>query len=328
MKRMRQFLTTLVVVWTAASIATYIYSQQQNIPSWIAIAVLPAFLAEVAFYLVSGFEAVRKAFDRLGTKPLRAAILAVSAVVPYLIESPRTGTFRLSSFLALLAVSLVASFWYAWLRPSLPADLLFLAFLAAVYLSKLFAEVYGQPAPHVPLAVLGQLMWIRLGIMALFSLRSIEDPRFGFVPTKQEWRIGFLYYLYFLPVGGALAYLLGFAHFHLPELEWWKLVLLASGTFLAFLWVVALSEEFFFRAFLQRLLVRSLRSDIGGLIVASVLFGLAHLPFRHQFPNWRFAIVAGVGGVFYGLSFLKAQSVRASMVTHALVVTTWRMFFA
>ncbi len=138
------------------------------------------------------------------------------------------------------------------------------------------------------------------------SAQQFSDPRFGF----------------------ALAYLLEFAHFHLPELEWWKLVLLASGTFLAFLWVVALSEEFFFRAFLQRLLVRSLRSDIGGLIVASVLFGLAHLPFRHQFPNWRFAIVAGVGGVFYGLSFLKAQSVRASMVTHALVVTTWRMFFA
>jgi hypothetical protein len=32
--------------------------------------------------------------------------------------------------------------------------------------------------------------------------------------------------------------------------------------------------------------------------------------------------------VFYGIAFLKAQSVRASMVTHALVVTTWRMFFA
>jgi membrane protease YdiL (CAAX protease family) len=327
MKRMRQFLTTLVVVWTAAAIATYIYSQQQNIPSWIAVAVLPAFLAELVFYLAAGFEAMRKAFDRLGTKPFRAALLAASAVIPYLIESPRTGTFRLASFLALLAVALVASFWYAWIRPSLAADLLFLAFLAAVYLSKLFDQVYGQPAPHVALAILGRLMWIRLGIMAVFSLRSIENPRFGFMPSRIEWRVGFLYYLCFLPVGGVLAYLLRFVHFHPPDLEWWKLVLLAIGTFLAFLWVVALSEEFFFRAFLQRLLARSLRSEIGGLMVASVLFGLAHLPFRH-FPNWRFAIVAGASGVFYGLAFLKARSVRASMVTHALVVTTWRMFFA
>src|SRR5579864_1170070 len=104
MKRMRQFLTTLVVVWTAAAIATYIYSQQQNIPSWIAIAVLPAFLAELAFYLAAGFESMRKVFDRLGRKPFRAALLAASAVIPYLIESPRTGTFRLASFVALLAV--------------------------------------------------------------------------------------------------------------------------------------------------------------------------------------------------------------------------------
>ena len=39
------------------------------------------------------------------------------------------------------------------------------------------------------------------------------------------------------------------------------------------------------------------------------------------------AIVAGIAGVFYGIAFLQAKSVRASMVTHALVVTTWRVFF-
>jgi membrane protease YdiL (CAAX protease family) len=170
-------------------------------------------------------------------------------------------------------------------------------------------------------------MWARLGIMTVFSLRGIEDPRFGFVPSAAESRIGLLYYLFFLPVGGTLAYLLGVARFHPPSLEWWKLTLLVVGTFLAFLWVVALFEEFFFRAFLQRLLERAFGSAVG-LSVASIIFGLAHLTFRHQFPNWRFAIVAGASGVFYGLTFLKAGSVRASMVTHALVVTTWRVFFA
>src|SRR5450755_292700 len=102
MKRMRQFLTTLVVVWTAASIATYIYSQQQNIPSWIAIAVLPAFLIEAVFYLMPGFVELRKAFDRLGSKPVRAALLTAAAILPYLVESPKIGTFRLVWFLALL----------------------------------------------------------------------------------------------------------------------------------------------------------------------------------------------------------------------------------
>ena len=325
---MRQFLTTLVVVWTAASIATFVYSQQQNIPSSVAIAVLPAFLIEAIFYLMPGFEEVRRAFDRLGGKPLRAALLTASAVIPYLVEAPRTGTFRLVSFVALIAVVLAAAFWYAWIRPGIAADLLFLALIAAVYLkSKLFEQIYGQPAPHAQLAILGRLMWIRLGIMAVFSLRSIPDPRFGFVPTRSEWRVGFLYYLFFLPVGGAIAYLVRFAKFHPPAMEWWKLGLLAPATFLAFLWVVALFEEFFFRAFLQRLLATALGSEIAGLAIASVLFGLAHLKFRN-FPNWRFAIVGGVSGIFYGLAFLKARSVRAAMVTHALVVTTWRLFFA
>jgi len=326
MKQMRQFLTTLVVVWTAACIATYLYSQQQNIPAWIALAVLPAFLVEFAFYLAPGFSAVRGAFERLGSKPVQAALLTASAVIPYLIESFGTGTFRFSSLMALLAVAAVASFWYAWIRPSVPVDLLFLAFIAAVYLSKLFDQVYGHPAPHTALEILGRLMWIRVGLMAVLSLRSMEDARFGFVPTSNEWRIGVRLYLFFLPVGAAIAYLLHFARFKPPALEWWKFTLLAIGTFLAFLWVVALAEEFFFRAFLQRLLARGMRSEAIGLILASVLFGLAHLAFR-PFPNWRFAIVGGIAGVFYGLAFLQARSVRASMVTHALVVTTWRVFF-
>jgi membrane protease YdiL (CAAX protease family) len=326
MKQMRQFLTTLVVVWTAACIATYVYSHQQNIPSWIALAVLPAFLVEFAFYLAPGFPAVRRAFEELGSKPLRAALLAASAVIPYLIESFGTGMFRIASLLALLAVALVASFWYAWIRPSIPADLLFLAFMAGVYLSKLFDQIYGHPAPHAALDILGRLMWIRVGLMAVLSLRSMEDARFGFVPTPREWGIGVRQYLFFLPVGAAIAYLMHFAHFKPPALEWWKFALLVIGTFLALLWVVALAEEFFFRAFLQQLLARGMHSEAIGLIFASVLFGLAHLAFR-PFPNWRFAIIGGIAGVFYGLAFLQAGSMRASMVTHALVVTTWRVFF-
>lgn len=328
MKRMRQFLTTLLVVWTAACIATYVYSQQQNIPSWIALAVLPAFLVEFAFYLGIGFAAVRRAFDGLGSKPFRAALLAASAVIPYLIESTLLGTFSVSSFLLLLAMVSAASFWYVWISRGMPADLLFLALLGAVYLSKSFDRIYGQPAHHVALGILGKLMWIRVAIMAILSLRSVEESnRFGFVPTAREWGVGALHYLYFLPVGVALGYALRFASFHLPEFEWWKIVLLAIGTFLGFLWVVGLSEEFFFRGFLQRLLARGFHSEVMGLIVASIIFGLAHLPFR-QFPNWRFAILAGAAGIFYGLAFLKANSVRASMVTHALLVTTWRVFFA
>ena len=323
---MRQFLTTLLVVWVAASIAAYFYSEQQHIPRWILIAVLPAFLIEIACYMVPGFVSVRKAFDRLGSKSFRAALLAASALIPYLIASLGAATFTLSSFAMLAGAVMVASFWYAFIRRSIAADLLFLAFMAAIYLSKGF-DLYGRPFPHVSLAILGQLMWIRLGLLAVLSLGGMEDAHLGFVPSPSEWRIGVQWYLCFLPVGLALGYLVRFARFQPRHLEWWKFGLLLIGTFLAFLWVVGLAEEFFFRAFLQQLLAREAHSDAVGLALASLLFGLAHLSFG-LFPNWRFAVLGGVAGLFYGIAFLKARSVRASMVTHALVITTWRMLFA
>jgi CAAX protease family protein len=327
MKQMRQFLTTLSLVWIAACIAAYLYSQQQHISATIALAVVPAFLVELGFYLVPGFPSIRKTFDALGSRPLRAGLLTASGVLPYLIETSRLGTFHLLSFVELLAVILVAAFWYVWISRGLLADLLFLGFMASMYLTKLFDHVYGSPAPHVALGILGKLMWIRLGLMAVLSFRTIDDAHFGFVPSSQEWRIGAQHYLYFLPVAAALAYFERFARFHPQQLEWWKFGLLLIGTFFGILWVVALAEEFFFRAFLQQALGRGLHSETAGLLLASVLFGLAHLPFR-KFPNWRMAVIGGVLGLFCGLALLKARSVRASMVTHALVVTTWRMFFS
>jgi membrane protease YdiL (CAAX protease family) len=328
---MRQFLTTLSLVWIAACIGAYVYSHQQHISSTLVFAVLPAFLVELAFYLVPGFGSVRKRFDAFASRPRRAPLLAASGVIPYLIESLGTRTFHLVAFLELLALVLLAAFWYVSARQmsgrNTLADLLFLTFMAAVYLSRPFDRIYGQPAPHVPLAILGQLMWIRLGLMAVLSLRSLEDAHFGFFPTREEWRIGVQHFLFFLPIGSVLIYLVQLGEFHPHPLPWWRFGLLLLLTFWGILWVVSLAEEFFFRAFLQRVIARGTHSEMVGLLAAAALFGLAHLPF-HKFPNWRLGIVAGALGVFCGLSLLRARSVRASMVTHALVATTWRMFFS
>jgi uncharacterized protein len=324
---MRQFWTTLSLVWIAACIAAYVYSQQQHISSTVALAVVPAFLVELAFYLVPGFASVRKTFDELASKPLRASLFAASGLIPYLIEALGTRTFHLVSFVELLALVLVAAFWYVGISRGMAADLLFLGFMAAAYLSKQFDHIYGQPAPHVPLGILGQLMWIRLGLMAVLSLRSLEEERFGFVPTREEWRIGAENFVYFLPIGAALVYMVRLGEFHLHPRSWWTFAATLVLTFWGILWVVSLAEEFFFRAFLQRVIARGTHSQIAGLLIAAALFGLVHLPFR-KFPNWRLAIVALALGLFCGLSLLRARSVRASMVTHALAATMWRIFFS
>jgi len=292
-----------------------------------AFAVTPAFLLELSFYLVPGFVEVRKSFDALGSKALRGALLLGSSVTPYLIECLRGRTFHWGRFAELFALVAIAAFWYVWMRRGLLVDCLFLSFMAAVYLSRPFDRIYGHLTPRIPLGILGQLMWIHVGLMAVLSLRSLDDAHFGFLPTSQEWRIGARHFLFFLPIGAALAYIVQLGDFHPHPLPWWKFGVYLVLTFWGIFWVVSLAEEFFFRAFLQRVIACGAHSEVVGLAAASVLFGLAHLPF-HKFPNWRMVIVTTVLGFFCGLALLRARSVRASMVTHALVATTWRMFFS
>jgi len=54
---------------------------------------------------------------------------------------------------------------------------------------------------------------------------------------------------------------------------------------------------------------------------------LAALPETRRGWNWRIVPVAACLGLFCGLAFRQARSIRASMVTHALAVTAWRLFF-
>jgi membrane protease YdiL (CAAX protease family) len=145
----------------------------------------------------------------------------------------------------------------------------------------------------------------------------MEGVNFGFWPEWREWKIGAAHFAVLLPVVFALAAWTGFATFTWPEWPWWETALRAVGTFAGILWVVALSEEFLFRGLLQRWI---------GIAGASVLFGLAHLGFR-QFPNWRFAVVAGVAGVFYGLAYRRGGGIRSAMVAHAFTVTAWKTLF-
>lgn len=276
-------------------------------------------LVELSLYAGLAFAEVRKRCEQLGAKlPLW---LILSALAPYLICSLSTGTFGWSSLALLACLAATVSFWFRLLPRKPVFDVAFLVLMAGVYLAKLFHDIYPPPVPQLRIEVLGQLMWIRLGVVAVLVFRRMEGVGFGFVPARREWVIGLRHYACFMPLGVALMYGLDFARFNPAPGFWW----IAPPTFLGMLWVVALSEEFFFRGMLQQSLVEWL-GDTAGLVVTSLLFGAVHLPFR-EFPNWEFAALAAMAGWFYGRAFIKGQGIRASMVTHALVVTTWRTLF-
>jgi membrane protease YdiL (CAAX protease family) len=316
----------LPLVWVACAVAGFLYSQQQDIPRATFWAALPAFLLEATFFYALGVERLRTRIERWPPAAVAFA-LTLAAIAPYAAASLALGSFQWRSLLWIAGLAAVASFWYV-LLPHKPAiDVLFLAFMAVVMLIKVFGDFYISPHPKLPLRALGQLMWVRTGVFAMLSVRRVKGVGFGFWPAAREWRIGATYYVMFLPVAAVLAWWLGFARPRMPSPGWEKTSFLVIATFFGVLWVLALGEEFFFRGLLQQWITTWLSSEWAGLVVTSLLFGAVHLWFR-TFPDWRFATLVAIAGVFSGLAFRQARSIRASMVTHALVVTTWRVFFA
>jgi membrane protease YdiL (CAAX protease family) len=295
-----------------------LYASFLSIPTGIAAPVALALALEACLYTGAMMGGVRARLEaRL--PPSRLALwMTLSGVVPYCIYSLACGVFDAQLLVALAVAAAVLSFWFVVFGTRRPAQFLFVAFVAVVLLLPVFSGIYTQPWPKLPLAILGQLMWTRLAVLATLSIARTKVEGFGLLPTRAEWKTGVLYFLMFLPAGALLGWAVDFASFHLKPRPWWETAAIAAATFLGMFWVVALREEFFFRGLLQPWL---------GLIATSLLFGSVHLPFR-GFPNWRFAVLAVVAGVFYGLAYRNARSVRAAMVTHALVNTAWRVFFS
>jgi membrane protease YdiL (CAAX protease family) len=319
---LRGFAFAVAGLWIVLGIAAWLYSQDQNIPRWIVVAVVPAFLIEAALYLAAGMESTRRRLELLPPGTLAVA-MTLTAPVPFAVYTLAAGLWDAPSFLTVLVLAAAAAFWFVILPRNAAVDIGFLALLAAPMIAEVFKRLYPTPMPRLALSVLGVSMWVRTGMLATLSIRRMEGIGFGLLPRGREWLLGLRYFAYFLPIGLALAVGLAFIQPEAPVFSV-RTVLVAVATFLGVLWVLALSEEFFFRGILQQQLSRSMHSEWAGLIVASILFGLVHLWFR-AFPNWRFALLATVAGVFYGLAYMRGRSIRPAMVTHALVVTTWKL---
>ncbi|MDQ6677862.1 MAG: CPBP family intramembrane metalloprotease [Acidobacteriota bacterium] len=298
--------------------AGLVYSREKGIPEWVALPVVAAFLIEFIFYLVPGFGSVRAALIRRFRPVTLAPWLVLSAVAPYMVYSLGTGQFRFTLLLALSGVAIVASYWFVVFPDKVLADLGFIALLAAVVLAKVFKQIYTPPFPHVQVDVLGHLMLIRLGASVMLLQRRFGGIRFGFIPSWRECLVGARFFVYFLPVGIPLGWWLGIVTFHGSPGPPWQ----ALAAFFGIFWVVALSEEFVFRGILQQWMARVTGNRWTGLAIASLAFGFCHLWFR-GFPNWRMALFATVAGAFWGEAFHAGRGIRASMVAHALVVTTW-----
>jgi membrane protease YdiL (CAAX protease family) len=311
------FRAALLAGWMALGVAGLVFARAKGIPLAAALPVIAAFLAEYPFYLVVGFPAVRQ---RLSS-PALPVILTGSLLLPYLLCC--LGAIRMDpvAVIRLAALGLAISLWYVILPAAALLDATLLALIGWVTLGRYFGGIYprffGQ---H--LDVLGAIGLLHVLALTLMLQRRIPETGWGFWPIQREWIIGARHYLFFLLLGGPLALALRSARFTAVPAPWWVVI----GTFFGTLWVSSLAEEFLFRGVLQRWIEDWTGHAQLALLLASIVFGLAHLWFR-GFPNWRLVPVVTVLGWLCGRARNQAGSIRASVVTHALVVTTWRTFF-
>src|SRR5581483_898765 len=147
----------------------------------------------------------------------------------------------------------------------------------------------------------------------------LPDYGFGFWPTLPDWRAGAIHFLYFIAIAFPLNLLLHATH-TVPM----RPPLAIAGYFFGALWVApALSEEYFFRGVLQGWLETWTHNRTAGLAVASLAFGSIHYFFR----GWNWVILTFILGWICGHARNQTGGIRAGVVTHSLVVATWRAFF-
>jgi membrane protease YdiL (CAAX protease family) len=325
-RALRPYFITLSCIWIGLIVAANIYAHKSpQYSHWIMAGVLPAFLFESAFFLAVGFKATRKLFSRISPPIMQSLLLWVSSFIPYLLISLTAHTFDGHSFLVICGISALVSFWWVVSPRRLVLDIAFLCVAAAVIVVRLFSWLYISPMPHFDVNVLGHLMWIRITFLAFLVQRGFKVAGVGFWPHAREWREGVLQFsIALLPLSliAVGLHVVKFAPQHLDAPLW---IGLALGYFAGTFVVVAFSEDIF-RSIITELFLQRQKPVAFAVIASALILGATHLGYR-GFPNWSFALVGAIGHLFYTIAYVRARSVRASMVAHALTVVAWRMFF-
>jgi len=182
------------------------------------------------------------------------------------------------------------------------------------------------------LLVFVALPLVIFGLAWRYSVRDFGFQRDG---LRELWRTHLPIVLIASCAVLAFNYFLGGAAAPLREGKFSALQLLA-GIPLCFIWLTieaGLVEEFFFRAFIQTRLSAWFRSEITGVILMSLIFGLAHAPgfiFRHAGaveglganPSALDAVAysittLAISGVFFGVIWARTKNLFALMLIHA-----------
>jgi membrane protease YdiL (CAAX protease family) len=277
---------------------------------------LVAILALLARPLQERLRAVfRRAPGFLWVVPLLlAAVFAAASTVVDAFSLP------LTLVVLVYAAAPVACVWF--LPPSL--DLVAVLFLWLPIEFAAGAALVPRPAQGFLHSVAYGIA-ILLGLIIFLGYRHLDGMKYNPPRRLADLRLPLIAFAFTAPVLILVGIPIGFIPPpHLPVQTAGKMAaalgIIFAGT--------ALPEEILFRALIQNLLTKRFGDTERTLIVASVIFGAAHLDNGPQpLPNWRYMILATIAGYAYGKVFRKSSTILSSAALHTLVDWTKHFFF-
>jgi membrane protease YdiL (CAAX protease family) len=291
-----------------------------NVWAWLGIA---AYCVSLAILLRNKSFAAEDAIVELIIFGLAFPLLAWTATYranPLAMKVHRRGAEMWLLFACLIGVTFYLVWGTALSEALVPAGWLLSerGRFIAIFARKLIIFV---AIPFVLFRTLFGYRWRDFGLQ-FAGLRALAGDHF---PVVLFLSVAILIFQFFLG-GGAAPIRRG--EFHANQL--------ALGLPLCFAWLLieaGLVEEFFFRALLQTRLATWFRSEVTGVALMALLFGLAHAPgfiLRHAgleeaiganpspADSIAYAIVVlSVGGIFLGVVWARTKNLFAVMIIHA-----------
>lgn len=202
--------------------------------------------------------------------------------------------------------------------------------VALLWLPMEFAGALTGPN-LVPRAVQGFLhsvaygIAILLGLTLFLGLRNLPGMKYNVPRRLRDLWLPFAVYAVLAPTLMAIGIAIGFIPPpHAAHQTLGRMAAIAAIIFVG----TALPEEILFRSLIQNLLQQRFGENTRSLMIASLIFGAAHLDNGPQaLPNWRYMILATIAGFAYGKVFQKSSTVTSSACLHMLVDWTKHIFF-
>jgi len=325
---MKKTLLALAGLTLIAALAEVILLSQIHLNPWRLAALFESLAlllgAFVAFTYTDFIHRLRK----WALASLRWAILMPFVLLaPYLILAFGTGTFAFLAIAKLIAYIAVPTLLLLpdRLHPAERASWRDFAAMLSLGLPVSAGWLSGIWVWPQDIYIFRPIFCVCTGAYAFLVIRNLKDAGYKLLFKKADVTEGGVNFVAFfilaLPLGLALHFLHPHAHpLSLPAF---------AADFVGIYLTVAIPEEFLFRGVLQNLLVKTFQGPRGGqygLLLASVIFGLSHLH-HPPVPNWTYAILATLAGIFYGNAWRVRKRTSASAFTHALVDTVWHFWF-